>query len=230
MTLEQYQKAKQFRLQAEIQYRVRCPNCKKPRVTCYCAHIRSFSPATKFVILIHRDEVRRSVASGRMAHLCLNNSSFFEGTDFTEHVAVNALINDPKNYPVVLYPGRNSTDISNVETSKRQKLFPVGRQLVVFIIDATWHQAKRIKRLSQNLDPLPLISFTPKTLSTFSTVRKQPNPQCYSTIEAIHEFIELVADPAVGPHRNLLEVFGAMVKQQAEYQAKFGPKRRTQGS
>jgi len=221
MNLEQYQRARLERLRAEKPPRVRCRQCKRAQVTCYCAHIKAFSPATQFVILIHRDEARRTIATGRMAHLCVSNSRFFEGTNFTNHEPVNAILRNPANHCVVLYPGTNSVDISKVPAEKRRALFPPDKQLVVFVIDGTWAQARRIKRLSLNLTPVPLVGFTPPRLSTFR-VRKQPHPVCFSTIEAIHYFIELLEAPPSGAHENLLEVFNAMVEQQIEFEQSLG--------
>src|SRR5688500_6360293 len=100
-----------------------CAACKKPTSTCYCAYIRPFSSSIRFVILIHHEEARRSVATGRMAHLCVLNSDLFVGTDFTEHEGVNALLSDPNNYPVVLYPGSKAINLSSVEPVDRVGLF-----------------------------------------------------------------------------------------------------------
>ena len=66
--------------------------------------------------------------------------------------------------------------------------------------------------LSKNLKNLPQICFTPERLSTFR-VRKQPAPECVSTIEAIHQCIELLGTEN-REHDKLLEVFDQLVEQQ----------------
>jgi DTW domain-containing protein len=200
-------------------HRVRCSKCRKPEATCYCQMILPFASNPVFAILIHKAETRRSIATGRMAHLCLSNSYMFEGVDFTAHDGVNALIEDPGNYCVVLSPGKNSINLSSI--SNRNGIFPESRQLVVFVIDGTWSQAKRMRRLSENIKQLPSICFTPKTPSKF-LVRKQPASHCYSTIEAIHECISLISK-ASQPHRNLLTAFDYMVTQQVGYVDLFAP-------
>ena len=178
------------------------------------------------MILIHRDEARNGVATGRMAHLCLENSWLLEGTDFSEHEKVNELLADPSLYPVVLYPGPIATDLSLLSPGARAGLFPSGKRPLVFVIDGTWRNARKMRRLSRNLKDLPQWSFSPRRPSQFR-VRKQPRMECLSTIEAIHEVIELFdggasrAD-AGRPHDNLLDVFNSMVEMQVLFEEKNG--------
>jgi DTW domain-containing protein YfiP len=77
-------------------------------------------------------------------------------------------------------------------------------------------------RLSRNLQVLPRVCFVPPTPSAFR-IRRQPHPDFYSTIEAIHHVIDLFApteneNPAKPrPHDNLLAVFGTAVNRQLSY-------------
>jgi len=151
-----------------------------------------------------------------MSHLCLQNSSLIDGEDFSENERVNAILADPTLYPVVLYPGPESVDLTRMTPPERRRFFPADREPVVFLIDATWAHAKRMRRLSQNLRKLPTVCFTPPTLSSFH-VRQQPRPHCYSTIESIHLVIELFRKGAERPHDNLLQVFAQMVQKQIDY-------------
>src|SRR5262245_52661614 len=89
MTLADYLRKKEERARDVAVRRGRCVRCRRPATVCYCASIRAFSPAARFVILMHRNEARRGIASGRMAHLCLTNSELWQGTDFTEDERVN---------------------------------------------------------------------------------------------------------------------------------------------
>jgi DTW domain-containing protein YfiP len=71
---------------------------------------------------------------------------------------------------------------------------------------------------SANLQKLPRICFQPARPSNFR-VRKQPQENFFSTIEAIHETIELIGpargfDPSSRRHDSLLRVFDTMVDQQ----------------
>lgn len=216
MNLRRYEELKRERLRKAWSPRLECAQCRKPQLACYCRFIRPFASSPEFVILIHKKEAGKSIATGRMSHLCLSNSLFFEGTDFSRHPQVNSIIRDPQVYPVVLYPRHDAVNLTPMTLEQRRSCFPFGKRRVVFVIDGTWAQAKRMMRLSTNLKALPTICFTVPQPSGF-LVRQQPHPQCYATIEAIHHLIELLGPGDGERHHNLIEVFNIMVNQQLGY-------------
>lgn len=224
VTLQGYLENKNERALSAMPHRAWCLTCRKPQATCYCALVRPFESFPTFAILIHRRETRRTVATGRMAHLCLSNSLLLEGTDFTEHPQANALICDDSNHCMVLAPGPRSVNLTHLPLAERTALFPPGKRPIVFVIDGTWAQARRMLKLSRNLQLLPSICFTPQTPSRFR-VRRQPAPHCYSTIEAIHACIALLGGETPPP-QGMLDVFHDMADRQFE-RAKEGKVRRT---
>lgn len=166
--------------------RVMCYRCFWPARHCWCGSITPMPTRTKFVILMHPYEHKRVKANtGRLTHLCLRDSELHLGISFDEHDAVQALINDPKNYPVLLYPGRESRDLSKGE-------LPVGdlagRRLVVFLLDATWRLVRPMLRTSLTLQRLPRIMFSNAAPSRY-IIKRQPEPGCLSTLEATHELL-----------------------------------------
>lgn len=164
---------------------------------------------------MHRTETKRSVATGRLSHLVLSNSHLIEGTDFTDNEAVNHLINDPTKYPMVLYPTENAVNLTQLSLRERRDLIPPGKTPLIFVIDATWSHAKRMKRLSRNFHSLPFVCFTPPGFSQFM-VRRQPKPYCYSTIESIHHVIDLFGGTPDGSHHQLRELLNGLVNRQIE--------------
>jgi DTW domain-containing protein YfiP len=195
-----------------------CPRCLHAPLTCFCAQLKPFDPKIKFVILIHGREAQKKIATGRMAHLCLENSELIPGYDYSENTRVNAILQDPENECVVLYPGSSSANLSEFSPSARRERFAVNKRLVIFVIDGTWITARKTMQRSANLASLPRICFVPATLSRFR-VRKQPGEICFSTIEAIHQTIELLKDArglSGRPHDSLLRLFEAVINQQIE--------------
>jgi DTW domain-containing protein YfiP len=146
---------------------------------------------TKFVILMHPYEFKRIKANtGRLTHLCLADSEVHIGIEFDGHEAVQALINDPRNYPVLLYPGKDALDLS---TAQGQQLTTINQQLesrrlVVFLLDATWRLVRPMLRLSPSLQRLPKIMFSNAAPSRY-VIKRQPEPGCLSTLEATHELL-----------------------------------------
>ena len=194
-----------------------CYRCHQAGFGCYCEFVRPFESKIHFVILIHPIEVKRRIATGRMAHLCLQNSTLIEGQDFSENERVRQIVANDKNHCVVLYPGRNSVNLSQLTMTERAWLVPNGKALVVFVIDGTWNTAGRMIR-NRHLLHLPRISFEPGGLSRFR-VRRQPAPEFLSTIEAIHRTIDLFDESGIRDHDNLLTVFDQMVEFQLRFTA-----------
>lgn len=206
----------------EAKPRENCSKCGFSTKTCYCSQIKRFDSKIVFVILIHKIEIERKIATGRMSYLILENSLFIPGKDYSFEEQVNKLINNPQNHCVVLFPGKDSINLSQFDLDQKKDLFPSDKQLVIFVIDGTWATARHTMRVSQNLIDLPRISFDLVKPSNFR-IRKQPKRECCSTIEAIHHCIEQLG-PSRGfslesrTHDNLLHVFDYMVEQQIVYQ------------
>jgi DTW domain-containing protein YfiP len=141
---------------------------------------------TKFVFLMHPHELKRVKAgTGRLTHLCLADSEIHVGIEFDGNESVQALLNDPGNYPVLLYPSREARDLSKGEL---QTADFGGRRLVVFLLDATWRLVRRMLRLSPSLQRLPRIMFSNAAPSRY-VIKKQPEAGCLSTLEATHELL-----------------------------------------
>lgn len=141
---------------------------------------------TKFVFLMHPKEFKEEkAATGRLTHLCLPNSEIHMGVGFDDHELVSALIHDPRNHAVLLYPGEQARNLSNQEFTRDE----LGdRQLVVFLLDATWACARKMLRLSPSLQRLPRVMFTATAPSRY-VIKRQPQEGCLSTLEATHELL-----------------------------------------
>lgn len=229
MNLHDFQILREQLKNQEASFRELCFTCLQPGFSCYCQHIQKFDPQIKFVILIHPIEMRRRIATGRMSHLTLKESHLIMGQDYSDNVEVNALLKNSDYHSAVLYPGVRSTNLTGLAVPERQSLFPSDKKLLLFVIDGTWATAKKTMYQSANLQTLQRICFSPAKPSTFR-VRKQPAPGCYSTIEAIHQTLDLLGDRpgfqvANRDHDKLLHVFDAMVERQLEFKEKseMGP-------
>ena len=175
---------------------------------------------TRIVLLMHPKEFRhQKCTTGRLTCLNLANSEIIPGVSFDAIPRVRSLIDDPRNYPVLLYPGENAMSIRDARFTASA---PRERRLVVFLIDGTWHCARKIVRESPSLMRLPRLMIQPEAPSRF-IIKRQPAPWCLSTIEATHEVLlgldagglEIYPDT----HR-LLDAFDAMQSFQVQQIAK----------
>ncbi|MCX6950597.1 MAG: DTW domain-containing protein [Verrucomicrobia bacterium] len=163
-----------------------CYRCFWPKALCWCPTIQAMETRTKFVFLMHPKEFKKEKAStGRLTHLCLADSVIRMGIGFDADEEVQALIADPRNFPVLLYPGLGARNLSSGDLQPAD----LGeRRLVVFLLDATWSCARKMLRLSPSLQRLPRIMFTPASRSRY-VIKQQPQDGCLSTLEATHELL-----------------------------------------
>jgi tRNA-uridine aminocarboxypropyltransferase len=207
---------------AEIEFRPRCFRCRRPRSSCYCPLITPFESQPRFVILTQPREAKHRFGTGRMAHLCLRNSLLVEGVDLSGNETVRRELNNPRAFPVLLFPRDDALNLSCMTPLERATLTQPERQLLVFVLDGTWKSVRKMIRLSPNLAKLPALSFDPPTPSNYR-IRRQPKPFCYSTIEAVHQVIELLAPQQpddtrdAAPQDNLLTVFRSVIEQQLTF-------------
>lgn len=168
-----------------------CYVCYRPMNLCMCTAVNPIPTQTKFIILMHPKEFKKTKnGTGRLTHLSLPNSQLYIDVDFTDHKAINALINDPQNLCYVLYPGEESVHLNT------QKIELGNRQLVIFIIDSTWPCSVKILRLSHNLQRLPKLSFTHSKISQFQ-IKEQPKEFCLSTMESTLTILELLTSHGI---------------------------------
>ncbi|MBC7530386.1 MAG: DTW domain-containing protein [Oligoflexus sp.] len=205
--------------QEDLKSREECYRCRKAKVMCYCAQIKPFASDPEFVILIHPKETRKAINTGRMAFLNLQNAKLLVGNDFSGDPSLSRLLNDPSKRCYLLFPGPAAIDIHDLPCSPSDRAGKAGLSDVFIILDATWSMAKKMFRLSQNLQKIPQVMFKPEKASEF-LIRQQPGFDCYSTIETIHHMIELRANghDAAAPHHHLLHIFRDMVQKQIDYE------------
>jgi len=147
---------------------------------------------THFVFLQHPKEFKEEKAgTGRLTHLCLPNSELHMGKGFDDHAAVQALLGDAKNFCALLYPGVQAINLSEESQCSAFNARLQQRQLVVFLLDATWSGARKMLRLSPSLQRLPRIMFTPAAPSRY-IIKQQPQAGCLSTLEAVHELLTVL--------------------------------------
>jgi len=193
--------------------REKCYRCYRPISSCMCKHVEPIVTRTKFVILMHPKEFKKTKnGTGRLTHLSLPNSELYIDDDFSEHRAINALIENSDNLCYVLYPGKKSINLNT------QIIDAQGKRIVIFIIDSTWACSVKMLRVSRNLQKLPQVSFTHSKTSQF-LIKEQPEAYCLSTIESTLSVLELLHQQGLeaieeGAFDAFLNPFKSMVEYQ----------------
>ncbi len=170
----------------EDNIRKKCYNCYRPMSSCMCSHIKPIDTKTKFVILMHPKEFRKTKnGTGHFTNMSLKNCELYVGIDFSNNDKINKLIDDVDNNCYILYPDINSINLNTTNIKEENKTN------TIFIIDSTWPCSKKILAVSKNLYDIPRISFTHTKSSQFK-IKTQPNSYCLSTIESTLCVLELL--------------------------------------
>ena len=155
-----------------------CYKCYRPQSSCMCQYIEPLKTNTRFVILMHPKEFKRTRnGTGHFTNLSLKKCTLFVGVDFTAHQEINQMINDPHNTCYVLYPHEKSINLNEEVIGAQEK------QTVIFLIDATWPCSRAMLTASPNIDALEKVSFTHTEVSGFK-FKQQPKEYCLSTMES----------------------------------------------
>jgi DTW domain-containing protein YfiP len=187
-----------------------CPDCRRPRVVCYCAHVVPIETRTKVVLVQHRRERDVPIGTLRIAELALPNASVFVGVNELDgNASLRAALSAPDTY--LLFPGKDAIDVRELAASRAPDAGPI----TLVVVDGTWWQAQSLVRKTRMLQALPTLRFTPERPSDYR-IRKEPAEHCVSTIEAIaHVLGALEGEP--GRFDVLLRPFEAMVDAQLRY-------------
>ncbi|SOU87342.1 conserved hypothetical protein [Tenacibaculum dicentrarchi] len=161
-----------------------------PSSSCICKYINRSQTKTRFIILMHPKEYKKERnGTGRMTNLQLENSEIIVGVDFTNNKRVNEILTEEKNSSYLLYPGEDTFNLSVRESSDIISF--MGDNPHIFILDGTWPCARKMLKLSKNLQKLKRVSFDNKIKSKF-TIKQQPAPLCLSTIESVYTVLNLL--------------------------------------
>jgi len=188
-----------------------------PSSSCICKYVSSFQTKTRFIILMHPKEYKKERnGTGRMTQLQLENSEIIVGVDFTNNKRVNEILTKENSSSFLLYPGQ---DNFNLSLRKSSEIIPfMGVNPHIFILDGTWPCARKMLKMSKNLQELKRVSFDNEIVSKF-IFKQQPAPLCLSTIESVYTVLNLLkqGDLELCDTKDFLLPFEKMVEYQIKY-------------
>ncbi len=196
--------------------RIKCYKCMRPSSTCICKHISPVQTKTRFIILMHPKEYKKEKnGTGHMTKLQLENSEIIVGVDFTNNNRVNEILSKEKSCSFLLYPGNNNFNLSIRKSSEINSF--MGSNPHIFLLDGTWPCARKMLKLSKNLQKLKRVSFDNEIKSKF-IIKQQPKPLCLSTIESVYTVLNLLREGEIEQcdTKSFLNPFEKMIDYQLE--------------
>jgi len=154
--------------------------------------------------------------TGHMTKLQLKNSEIIVGVDFTNNKRVNELLAEENSSSFLLYPGKDSFNLSARNASEVNSF--MGNNANLFIIDGTWPCARKMLKLSTNLQKLKRVSFD-NTIKSKFIIKQQPKSLCLSTIESVYTVLNLLKKGELEQcdTKGFLIPFEKMIEHQLEY-------------
>jgi DTW domain-containing protein YfiP len=156
----------------------RCPRCLFAR--CLCAEIPVVPTRTRVVIVRHHLERWRTSNTGRLAALALPNATIVDHGGGAE-ASPDAV---PRDGAWLVYPEGPAWAEP-----------PAPPPTALVIIDASWHQTRRMRQRLPVLRGLPVLRL-PDVEMPAARMRESPGPGLVSTIEAIARALRLVEGDA----------------------------------
>ncbi|WP_282049320.1 tRNA-uridine aminocarboxypropyltransferase [Maribacter aquivivus] len=196
---------------------MKCYKCMRPSSTCICKHINTVKTKTRFIILMHPKEYKKEKnGTGYMTNLQLENSEIIVGVDFSDNDRVNEILTNEEIGSFLLYPGRESFNLSQRKGSEMNSF--MGKNPHLFILDGTWPCARKMLKLSTNLQKLNRVSFDNSIESKF-IIKQQPEALCLSTIESVYTVLNLLKKGGVEQcdTTDFLIPFEKMIAHQLDY-------------
>jgi DTW domain-containing protein YfiP len=170
---------------------------------------------TRVVVLQHPREATVPIGTARLLELGLSGLERHVGVAFDDESPAIRALRAAGAPPILLYPGKGARDLA---------LEPPATPVTLVVIDGTWWQARKILRKSPALASLPRYALTPRTPSRYR-IRREPAPECVSTIEAVVEALGLLEREGASFER-LLAPFDAMVEHQLGFARAQATRRR----
>ena len=166
---------------------------------CICALVVPHPTRTRLVLIIHREEERKSTNTGLLATRCLPNSRVVVRGHQTDGAA--PFVADPGYQPLLLFPHDDAVSLETWTTCDR----PIS----LIVPDGNWRQAAKVRNRVPGLAGVPCVTL-PRGIPSAYRLRLEAHPTGLATFEAIARAMGILEGAEL--ERSLGYVFRAMVE------------------
>lgn len=167
-----------------------------PQRSCLCAFVRPVWHGLGLGILQHPSEQHQAKGTARLAQLCLADCPVWVGDSVAELPDCQAWLKAKPTY-LLFPPDSNAPSIEQTGAwlTTTDLLNRPANTIQVLLLDGTWRKAYKLLQTNPALQALPRLQLSGQWTSDYA-IRKAPNAQSLSTLEAIHAVLcELEGDP-----------------------------------
>lgn len=164
-----------------VNKRPRCARCLRAQVGCICACVQAIDNGVDVLILQHPQESKHVKSSGRLLHLCLNQSRIEIAQTFDQTQLASWILGDQRQ-TYLLYPDDQlNPQQLGVTSDENKPEVPSNIRLVV--IDGSWRQSRQMLRENRLLESLPRYSLKEVPASRY-LIRQAHQVDQLSSLEA----------------------------------------------
>jgi DTW domain-containing protein YfiP len=176
--------------------RVRCAGCGLRGAQCLCGELVPVAVRTRVVLIVHRDEIRKSTNTGRLV------AGLLEGAEIRVRGERDAAPRPPlpAGRRLVLYPVDAARELTPDDAR--------GEPVVLLVPDGTWPQARRAFLRDPDLRGVEAVRLPSGSPSHYG-LRRSPRRDALSTLEAVARAMAVLEGDAVA--ERMMRVFDAFV-------------------
>ena len=156
-----------------------CPACQRPQATCLCELALPVSSPWPLVILQDPAEAQQAKGTVALLKACMPELTIWQGLDLAGHSGLDALLQDPRLFALLVYPGEQAKPAS----AWRPVVAQSGKTPCFILIDGTWRKSLRLLHSHPALLNLPRITLERLPASGYH-IRKSNREGGLSTLEA----------------------------------------------
>jgi DTW domain-containing protein YfiP len=168
--------------------RGRCPGCRLHLALCACALIPRLVTRTRVVLIIHRNELRKTTNTGRLATQCLVNSELVVRGREGDPAPI-ALPQDVE--PLLLFPADDAAPLDEIVPTLS------GKPVTLVVPDGTWRQAAKVRQRVPGLRDVRCVAVPASDEPSRYRLRVAAHEHGLATIEAIARALGVLEGPAV---------------------------------
>jgi DTW domain-containing protein len=153
--------------------RENCRRCLRPTPFCLCAELPVVATRTRVVLIQHPREARLAICTAWLTRIALSNAELHTGVALDGQPPLSDVAADPG--AALLFPGDGA-----IPAAARAADPP----RILVVVDGTWVQVEKMLAANPRLAALPRISVAPDRPGGYRDLRREPEPEFMSTLEA----------------------------------------------
>ena len=189
----------------------RCPKCLLAESKCICDTFEPIDSQIGVCMLMYHAEYYKPSNTGQLICQLVKDNFAFRWERTEVDPALVALLQEPKWYPVIIFPHDNVEQDRQLDALPRAQVLNGRRPLFIFL-DGTWRQAKKMFIKSPYLQSLPVLQLEEVTKGNYQ-LREAYHEHHLSTVEVAYQLFEQNGEQELGDKlRQLFEQFRAGYK------------------